>query len=526
MKILMRGDCTSRRSVFFNQDLFPNSTVIQNEKSPIVLFLDHAKGIDVDKDSLLSFVDLDRMPPTQKRFFLGQFERTVLTQEKADLLVMDSYADMNFELWEANDRPGKFWVNRSYMKDMASFVKKYHSVGKRSFQQSVEDAVAFIALIRARYGNIPVMFLNQQVEVYPKLHNRLEFYDLGSSVAKLVDNCEFGGVLQREQLELADIGSSGPGLTLHYSGSTYRKMLDKISFLKKFAVISTGSGEASEGNEGKPTRPVSVEVQGSTRKKLPPVVDSNPNPLEISFLVEGHEPKYKKEQIFSGFYKYFIIPSDDNYEPRVIPAVIELSDARDFPAWVKATKKAVGDNAFRSEKKALQRGYFAEMFDRSTFISDIYDINTSMPIRNGVPMRDNYRKTVEEMGGYPSVARPPKIGSNEFYWTTMFGAFKEEKGHSQGELITDKRLCGYITVRRIGDMIFYPQLLGHGANLEDGIMAMIHFHIMKWIVDPDNKYTAGVKAIMYTNADVPNEGLRTWKKRAGFKPRRISLVLY
>lgn len=521
MKILMRGDCTSRRSVFYNPDLFgEKSRVIQNQKSPFILFLDHAEGADVSQEVLLPHLNMDAMPPVQKRFFLGQFERSILHQESADLLILDSYADMNFELFEENGKKGKFWVNRRYLKDVDAFSKRFHSIGRRSLEQSVEDAVSFINVVRQKYGEIPVLFLNQQVEPYPKLHSRMEFYELGRLVTERTRNCSFGGTLLAEELELADIGSCGPGLTLHYSGATYRKMLDRVAFLRNPRTISLSPPR------GDVFEPKSKAADVPVSNSAPPVAMDSVKGLEISLRMEGREPPYNREMIFTTFQRYFSIPDADWYEPKVVPAVITLDEIADYENWVRATKKSVGDNAFRNERKALQRGYFAEIFDRRTFIPDIHAINTSMPVRSGQPIRAAYQRSVEELGGLPSRYFTPQFPKDECYWSLMFGAFKSVPGWRQGEVVTDKKLVGYISVRRIGEMIVYPQLLGHGDFLEDGIMVLIHFHILRWLKSAGDAYAATAKALMYTNADTPNEGLRNWKKRAGFKPRKVSVMRY
>ena len=155
------------------------------------------------------------------------------------------------------------------------------------------------------------------------------------------------------------------------------------------------------------------------------------------------------------------------------------------------------------------------MFDQRTFVPDIHAINTSLPVRQGKPIGAAYQRSVEEMGGYPATYFSPQLGKNELYWSVKFGAFMNHVGWRQGDIVTDKRLVGYITVRRIGDLIFYPSILGHGDFLEDGIMALMHFHILRWCTTAENPHAKSARVLMYTNADPPNEGLRIWKKRAG-----------
>ena len=514
MNILMRGDCTSRRALFYNKDLFPaEAKIIQNQKAPFVLFNEYVKGIGSPKDLVLPHVDIERMPPMLQSYFLGQFERSVLEQDSAALLVMDSYADMNFELYEPKSGGGKFWVHRGYVRDMAEFNKMFKYLGRRSLADSVADAVEFIANVRKRYGNIPVIFLNQQVEFYPKLHERMGYYDLGRLVADVVEGCEYGGNLAKDELDLADIGSCGPGLTLHYTGPTYRKMLDRIGFL---GAPQTPAEQVDASGVPSPTAVGNAST--SPEEELPP--------YSISLLPSEGPAPYDRNDIFQKFRNYFIISDADVYEPKFLPAVIELDQAREFETWVKVTKKAVGDNAFRNERKAIQRGYEVHQFDHRTFVPDIHAINHSMPVRSGREMKSAYTKTIEELGGYPKQFHEPRLPARHEYWSMSFGSFVSVPGYTQGDVVTDRRLVGYISVRRVGDLILYPQLLGHGDHLNDGIMVQIHFHVLRWLTSPDCAHSRGAKILMYTAANTANEGLRTWKKRAGFKPRRVSLSSY
>lgn len=516
MNILIRGDCTSRRALFYNKDLFPaDVNVVQNQKSPFVLFNDHVKGITSSKDLVLQYVDVARMPPILQSYFLGQFDRSLFEQDSASLLLMDSYADMNFELYEPKVGGGKFWIHRGYVHDMAEFNKIFKYLGRRCLEDSVLDAVEFIANVRKRYGLIPVIFLNQQVEFYSKLHERMEYYDLGQLVAQAVAGCEFGGSLSKEELDLADIGSCGPGQTLHYTGLTYRKMLDRIAVLRCASLLS--GPPATSGSV--PSQATSQVVNGQKSEEEPP-------PYPISLLSSHGAVPYDRNDMFQKFRHYFIISDADVYEPKYLPAVIELDEARDYDNWVKATKKSVGDNAFRNERKAEQQGYEVHLFDRSTFIPDIHAINHSMPVRSGQAMKSAYLKTIEELGGYPTQFREPRLPANHEYWGMLFGAFVPMPGYRQGEVVTNRRLVGYISVRRIGELILYPQLLGHGEHLKYGIMAQVHFHILRWLISPNCAHSYGAKILMYTAVNTVNEGLRTWKKRAGFKPRKVNLTNY
>jgi hypothetical protein len=141
-------------------------------------------------------------------------------------------------------------------------------------------------------------------------------------------------------------------------------------------------------------------------------------------------------------------------------------------------------------------------------------------------MSSQYLKTIEDMGGIPDRFYEFNNPLNYRFWTITFGVFLPYTNWKQGDLITNQKLVGYLTVRRYGDLIYYPQILGHGEHLECGIMALMHFEVIKILNSTLSKYSDGVKVLMYTAMNTPSLGLSTWKKRAGFKPIQITLTHY
>lgn len=504
----MRGDCTSRRTVFYNKDIFPNAKVVQNQKSPFVFFNDFSKGISIDLSYAEKYIDVESMKGSLKTYFIGQFERTIMEQSEADLLIVDNYADMNFELYESLENRGKLWVHKAYVRDFDVFNRDFKYLGRRDFEDSLRDFNEFSAIVRSKYGNLPIICLNQQVEIYPKLNDRKKYYDFGFEASKLIDGLHCGKILTEIDLELADVGSCGPGLTLHYQGSTYRKMIADIPILSVQDLPIMVDKEIIDEKESK---------LGEKIKEY--------DVLEISLKKDDEEAPYKRDDIFELFRNYFIIPDGDIYEPRFEPAIINISDAVKFSEWSKKVKKIVGDNGFRNAKKAESKGYFVEPFDRRTFIPDIYVINTSMPMRSGRIMGSQYTRTVEELGGYPTKNYDLKLPLNPRHWLMNFGVFLSVPGWSQGEVVTNKRLVGYIVVRRYGDLIFYPQVLGHGDHLQNGIMALLHFQIINFFGNNYSEYSVDAKYLMYTAMNT-SPGLATWKRRVGFVGAKVLLRNY
>lgn len=498
LKILARGDCTSRRAFALNPQFVGRCNLVQNEKSPLILFLDALDGVTIEPDYLEQVSNIDAMPRTLQAFYRGQANRSILTESDADLLVIDSYADMNFELWEREDG-AKLWIHPGHLKDRDDFVSAHRKLGRRTLEQSVSDAVAFIAHVRVDNPGVPVLLLNQQTEFYPKLDHRREFYDFGRQVAKQVEGAYFGGTLHKDDLELADIGSCGPGMTLHYQASTYRRMLE--------TAVNDGLGrKLAERAIVSPALPASQK----------PTIGNAP-PVAVSF--RSHEGcEALAERAVAAFARYMIMPEENLYEPKFTPMVVSLDDLRGG-AWAARVKASGGGARLRQAKKAQRLGYFVKRFPWKLHLPDVYDINTSMESRSGGVMRDNYKKTVDEMGGVPT--RPVKMPELHCpqHWTTTFGVFLPDAGHAQGAVVTNERLVGYISLLRTGDVILYSQIMGHGDHLSDGSLILLHHEVMDWLRTDEAAQDA--KFVMYGGVQNGGDGLRIWKERSGFVPQDL-----
>lgn len=504
-KILARGDCTSRRMVRLNPQFFPKGVqFIQNEKSPLVLLLDAAQGRTATRELLLELSDTEAMGRTLSSFYLGQADRSILDEQDADLLLIDSYADQNFELHEHARERFKIWIHPKFIRDPERFSQDFVKLGRRSLQQSVNDAVEFIGLVRKKNPGIPVLMLTQQVEYYPKLHSRLEFYELGRLVAERMPGIHFAPPMQKEELELADIGSCGPDLTLHWQKETYAQMVKR----------AYSSPENEVGTEA----PAPTEAD-------PGSVVANDGEVHVSYRSGCPCCQAGCDQFVEGsmasMLRYARIPELNNPPPVYTPAVIAIDDLRDFDAWESHIKTFSSGNRLREKKKALRLGYSTKRFAPQLWIPDMYAVDTSKDVRSGGVMRGGYIKSIEERGGYPARAWEPKTPPCPLHWSLQFGVFVAEQGHRQGEIETHERLVAYLSLRRTGDLITYAQIIGHGSHLNDGVMILLHHDVVEWIGTAGKVLTDGATHLMYGAMESGKEGLKNWKRRGGFTAQKF-----
>ena len=225
-RIAVRGDCCSRRAVVMNKSLFPNGVeLIINEKCPNSCFVDTFRGRGATLAQGEALCDVGSMPATLKHYFIGQFERQVLQADDLDLLLIDSYSDMNFELWRHRAEGWSLWVHLKYLRQPDVLRKDFEKVGHASLDEAVQAICTVIDHVRLKNPGLPVLVLHQPFEFYPKLEKRSDFHRLGERVAAQRPGVVYAAALAREELTPADVGSCGPGLTLHFDAATYLRMI-------------------------------------------------------------------------------------------------------------------------------------------------------------------------------------------------------------------------------------------------------------------------------------------------------------
>jgi hypothetical protein len=206
---------------------------------------------------------------------------------------------------------------------------------------------------------------------------------------------------------------------------------------------------------------------------------------------------------------------------KVVPAVIDLR-RYDRDSYYAAVRKVHSGNAVRDARKSDRAGFVCHQCARPNYIPDIHEINTSKSVHSGGEMRAAYHRTVEELGGAPkklsSVPKPKCPVHHRFNW----GIFEPKPGYTQGEVVTDEKLLGYVSLKRYGNFAIYSSILGHGDYLSLGIMYRLHYAIMDWIFEEREKSLSGLDLIMYGAINSGGAGLMLWKKRALFEG--VSLV--
>lgn len=176
----------------------------------------------------------------------------------------------------------------------------------------------------------------------------------------------------------------------------------------------------------------------------------------------------------------------------------------------------------REIQKARRLGYTTKRFAKALYVPDMWEIHQSKDLRGGKPMRESYQKTIEEMGGAPRQPLEPPPPQCPLHDKCFWGVFKPEEGHKQGDVTTNERLVGYISLWSYGSHAWYSRIMGHGEHLSSGIMYLLHFSVVEdFLARPQPR-----PEYLFYGAfrSGPKSGTLTeWKRRCLFEPRLIVL---
>ncbi|HZF70595.1 hypothetical protein [Sulfuricurvum sp.] len=149
------------------------------------------------------------------------------------------------------------------------------------------------------------------------------------------------------------------------------------------------------------------------------------------------------------------------------------------------------NSAFYYARKAKNRHYTVSQIERNSYLNDIFDINTSMPERQGKKMSSPYCQKSE------------RLDDKENY--KYFGVID-----------ADGKLRSYCYIGYYGNFAIVSQLLGHKKYLNDGIMYLMMSEIICELIKEQK-----VPYLMYDTFYGAGEGLQMFKKKLGFAPYRV-----
>jgi hypothetical protein len=145
--------------------------------------------------------------------------------------------------------------------------------------------------------------------------------------------------------------------------------------------------------------------------------------------------------------------------------------------------------------RCRRRGYRFTLVRPDERSHDIYEINTSMPERQGRPMSAGY------------LSRDP-VGADP-----VFPCLRHTVRRYGVELGAE--LVAYLWIYRAGELALVSQILGHGRHLENEIMYLL----WEGMVELESAEPDGY--IVYNRHDSGTDGLRFYKERVGLEEQSV-----
>lgn len=151
----------------------------------------------------------------------------------------------------------------------------------------------------------------------------------------------------------------------------------------------------------------------------------------------------------------------------------------------------------RKVRKARKAGFTFRQMNPSDHFDEIMEINNSAAERNGSPMTDDYVD--------PVLVREEMERGGDWY-----GAFDPEGV-----------LRAYVYVPVFGDAFVFWKILGHQAYLDHGLVYML-VHDTLAVMSERRRQSGSPIWGMYDMYIGGPDGLREFKRRNGFLPRRVN----
>ena len=228
---------------------------------------------------------------------------------------------------------------------------------------------------------------------------------------------------------------------------------------------------------------------------------------------------------YGGYFDQFFYSTDQDEAPLYSKLTLHAIDLLRYESFDDYRKELGRRSSFflRNARHAGKLGYVVREFDPRQYEKDIAQIASSMKVRSFGPMWSNWLAQ-EETATSAFKRLPQNREICEKHWDRFIGVFAHGPNSMQGDLRESARLVGYARLQRVGNMVAYEDLIGHRDFMNDGIMKLLHCHIVHWLLDSDHPDVQGLEYVVHGSVERGNDGIFFWKKKALFMPYLIELV--
>lgn len=480
-----------------------------------------AQGIEgalPDAELARALVRLDALPVLLRDAFLAQFSREMIKAKRVDLLVVDTEIEYDRTWWRHREQGWTIWFPSRFVRGIEALESLFEVAPAPDADVLAASILTLLRALRHDNPGLPAIVLCVE-SGSPRVPANLAQH-LDEAFAAAGD----GGIY----VQSVATGAT-PAATPNVSGRGLLQAAWSAGLHRHLSHAATGT----------PTPPVAPAPApapaADTATVATPTAAQPEAPSKAVAAVPLVHISYQRDtpactagcarsidSTATSVATYFLSADDAPDAPRrYTPTLLPMAEAWDFEAWEKAIKPLSGGNRLREKRKAIELGYTVRPFEYAQYVPDIHEINHSKQVRSGGPMRGSYQRSIEEMGGPPKKLHPVRMPACPHHWGMMFGVFRPAPGRTQGEVVVDDQLVGYISLRRVGGVAMYSQILGHGDYLHDFVLVLLHHEIIRWLAGEREGLARDLAFVMYGGAESGGESLLQWKRRAGFRPMRV-----
>ncbi len=498
--VALRGGAVGRRMLLApGKGIVPDGVHFWSAEATSCRSLaERTEGRLPDAELASALVRLEAMPVLQRDAFLAQLSSDILKAKQLDLLVVDTEIEYDRTWWRHREHGWTVWFPSRFVRQVEVLEQLFELVPPPDARELAQSVLALLRHLRRSSPNLPALVLG--------VHGGSSRApsDLARQLADAFAAAGDPGVLvmaaaSSDAVDAAVDGAGLPLLQAAWSAGLHRHFPQAAAVPLPIAAPSA---------EKPPPAPPVPLVRVSFQRDTPTCSPSCARSIDSTA---------------TSVAEYFLWPEDPVDTPRrYTPSLLPMAEAWDFAAWEKAIKPLSGGNRLREKRKAIELGYTARLFEYAQYVPDMHEVNHSKDTRSGGAMRGSYQRSVEEMGGAPTKPHPLRLPACPHHWGLMFGVFRPAPGRKQGNVVVDDQLVGYISLRRVGEVVLYSQILGHGDYLHDFVLVLLHHEVIRWLSSEREGLAQGLEFVMYGGAESGGESLLQWKRRAGFRSMRVA----
>jgi hypothetical protein len=200
---------------------------------------------------------------------------------------------------------------------------------------------------------------------------------------------------------------------------------------------------------------------------------------------------------------------------RPFAAMVPLGEFSSMADYVNHVSRISDGNDRREVARARKLGYSTRRIGAHSHPVSLDEIVRSKPVRSGGVMAkaidapapaERHADFVDQVT--PII--PPRCAE---HWQIDFGVFRDSD---------PDRMMAKATLGRSGNLVEIVFFMGHGAALRDGVMKVLMFDIMQWLLESNDPLIEGVDFLSYGAVEEGADGRDKWRRYLGFRPFAIA----